>query len=129
MLFCEIYGQRGWSWLLVSGWTSAVPESLDERSKGNGLQNVRHDKRERIAKRQKVPPKRADSQTRSGSFWFLVAEFSLGLKRLGGCWRERLDCLRDILLGLLFLSNQGCNEPISVAGGCPGKKEKKKQKG
>ncbi len=44
-----------------------------------------------MAKLRSVLSKRADSQARSGWFWFLVVEFSLGLKQVGGCLGERLD--------------------------------------
>ena len=51
----------------------------------------------------------------------------LWLGRLDCCLEKRLD-VRDILLGLLFLSNEQRNAPISFAGGCQRKKGKEEEK-
>ena len=67
--------------------------------------------------------------------YLLVAEKGFGgqlriflwLGRLGCCLEKRLD-VRDILLGLLFLSNEQRNAPISFAGGCQRKKGKEEEK-
>ena len=85
---------------------------------------LRHDALTGIIKLQKVPPKRADSQARSRSFWFLVVEVSLGLKQLAGLSRGKGWMVSGMFCWACYvLENKWRNEPVSVAGGCPCKKE------
>ena len=72
-------------------------------ARGKWIAGLRPNKRKGMAKPRSVRTKRADSQARSGSFWFLVAEFSLGLKRLGGLSREKVGWSQGYFVGLAIL--------------------------
>ena len=126
VLFCEICGQkvRVGSNCRSLGFRSPRISGCMKQEKW--IAALRHDALTGIIKLQKVPPKRADSQARSRSFWFLVVEVSLGLKQLAGLSRGKGWMVSGMFCWACYvLENKWRNEPVSVAGGCPCKKEEK----